>query len=59
MRAIMMSCIRCQRSTDDGFQRVTQGLCPACAHTLTVVFQSCRKNQDTEARLLLELPVDR
>jgi recombinational DNA repair protein (RecF pathway) len=55
----MMSCIRCQRSSDDGFQRVTQGLCEACAHTLTVVFQSCRKSQDTEVRLPLALPVDR
>jgi hypothetical protein len=59
MPPIMMSCIRCQRSMDDGFQRVTQGLCPGCAHTLTVVFQSCRKSQESEARLLLELPVDR
>jgi NMD protein affecting ribosome stability and mRNA decay len=59
MPAIMMTCIRCQRSVDDGFQRVTQGLCQGCAHTLTVVFQSCRKGHAADARLALELPVDR
>lgn len=55
----MMSCIRCQRSTDDGYQRVAAGLCPACAHTLTLAMQSSQKGHEVEARLSLELPVDR
>ncbi len=57
--ATMMSCIRCQVSTDDGYQRVNSGLCPSCAHALSTAMLIARKSHQDDAHLTLELAVDR
>lgn len=55
----MMSCIRCQVSSDDGYQRVNTGLCPTCARTLSAAVQVAKKSQGGEAHLALDLAIDR
>ncbi|MEX0782692.1 MAG: hypothetical protein WD557_08580 [Dehalococcoidia bacterium] len=55
----MMTCIRCQKSADDGYQRVNAGLCPACAHVLSTAMLVSRRGHEDDAHLALDFPVDR
>jgi hypothetical protein len=55
----MMTCIRCQQSSDDGFQRVNAGLCPSCAQTVSTVLAASRRGHENDAHLPLELAIDR
>jgi hypothetical protein len=55
----MMSCIRCQVSSDDGYQRVNAGLCPACAHALSAAMQVSRRIHEPDAYLAVDFAVDR
>lgn len=53
----MLSCIRCQQTSDDGYLRVNLGLCTNCARELHAIIQANRRAARQEAQLAtVELP---